>query len=145
MFSCFSASIICSVFLVGLAISRPHIPWIEQGGSILLVLYSMIVVWPTILYLSYALFDASIFICCHRGLNLGCSLWDCRQCDQIGLFLNDLGDKFWVKSSPNHLATFSFLNNSLKYKNIWKFFGQLLERLGFLLQNLVTLASSPSG
>ena len=39
----------------------PHIPWIWQGGSILLILYSMIERWPTILWFLWQLFILTTF------------------------------------------------------------------------------------
>ena len=65
----------------------------------------------------------------------------CDQCDQIGRFLQVLGNKLSHKSSPNKLVTFGlFLIMLLLWKSVWKLFGQFWVELGnFLFHHLVTL------
>ena len=36
---------------------------------------------------------------CFRGGVSSKETFSCKQCDQIGLFLNDIGDEFWLKKS----------------------------------------------
>ena len=72
-----------------------------------------------------------------------CAAAACRvQCDQIGQFLNILGDKFSNKSSPKSKQLFGlFVITSLLCKNYCGYFlGNFWKHLGYiLLQHLVTL------
>ena len=64
------------------------------------------------------------------------------QCDQIGRFLKNLGDKISYKSSPNDWKLFVQLKKNLLFcKNYCCYFlGNFWKHLGyFLLQHLVTL------
>ena len=55
------------------------------------------------------------------------------QCDQIGLFLKDLGYWFSWWKSPNILQLFGVIVNASTFlvKLLWLIFGQLLEKIGF--------------
>ena len=71
----------------------------------------------------------------------------CEQCDQIGQFLKDFGEKLRYKTSQNVwslLGDFEKHQSLRSKKMLWPVFWQFLEKFGyFLFQHLVTLPVNP--